>query len=116
MVTRISASSLKRFFIADANAFSSAPKTTARVTFFSRARASTNRRISRLIAVYPENQEWDPIWHDQRHRRQSSVPGLRLTWTRVQDQTPVPQTYRWRHRQREAALHIPCGYRRPRAA
>ncbi|CFW40492.1 Uncharacterised protein [Bordetella pertussis] len=53
METRMSASSLKRFFIAEASALSSAPNTTSRVTFFSRAKASTNRRISRLIAFCP---------------------------------------------------------------
>ena len=42
--------------MAEASALSSAPNTTSRVTFFSRAKASTNRRISRLIAFALEIQ------------------------------------------------------------
>ncbi len=47
--TRTSASSLKRFLVAEASAISSATKTTSLLTFFSRARASTSNKISRLI-------------------------------------------------------------------
>src|SRR5688572_32747757 len=49
--TRMSASSVKRFFVAEASASSSAPNTTSRFTFFSRASASTSSSISRLISA-----------------------------------------------------------------
>ena len=49
--TRTSASSVKRFLVADANAYSTALNTTSLSTFFSCASASTNNKISRLIFI-----------------------------------------------------------------
>src|SRR5689334_8357334 len=51
MATRTSTSAWKRFLVAEASASSSAPNTISLSTFFSRPRASTSNKISRLISV-----------------------------------------------------------------
>src|SRR3954468_777646 len=49
MATLTSTSCVKRFLVAEAIAISSAANTVSRLTFFSRASASTSSKISRLI-------------------------------------------------------------------